>query len=271
MVNCSIVTYKHSFNDISLLIDCILKNSVNNIYIIDNSPTDELRNITDCSTKVKYYFCNKNLGYGRAHNIAIRKSIMNGIDYHVVINPDISFGNNLLDKLALIMDSNKNYGLVMPKITYEDGNLQYLCRLIPTPWDYVCKRYLPFKWAKKRADKFMLKFTKYDKIMNVPILSGCFMFFRIEALKDIGLFDERFFMYPEDDDITRRMHEKFKTIYYPFLCAYHGYEAAPYKSFKMHMVLVTNMIKYFNKWGWFFDKKRRLINKDTLKRLDFHK
>lgn len=267
MINCSVVTYKHTIEEISSLLNCILKNHVDKVFVIDNSPTNVLTSISNYSNQVVYIFNNSNVGYGIGHNIAIRESIKMGADYHVVINPDILFEENLLDNIASIMDENKDYGQLMPKVVYENGELQFLCRLIPTPWDYACKRYLPFKWARKRADKFMLKFTGYDKIMNVPILSGCFMFFRVEALKQIGLFDERFFMYPEDDDITRRMHMRYKTIYYPNLYVYHGYEAAPYKSIRMHLILLWNMIKYFNKWGWFFDQNRRLINKKVLKDL----
>jgi len=211
------------------------------------------------------------VGYGIAHNIAIRNTIKEDIDYHVVINPDISLEANLLDEISNIMDKNLDFGQLMPKVTYENGEIQFLCRLIPTPFDYVCKRYIPFNWAKTRSDRFMLKFTGYNNIMNVPILSGCFMFFRVSALKEIGLFDERYFMYPEDDDITRRMHVKYKTIYYPFLSVHHGYEAAPYKSIRMHLILIRNMIKYFNKWGWFFDKDRKIINQKTLIELDYKK
>ncbi len=269
MVNCSIVTYRHTSEEITLLLDCILKSCVNKIYIIDNSPTDELKVIRNYSEHIIYIFNDSNVGYGVAHNMALRKSIEENVDYHVVINPDISFEKGLLNRLALIMDKNKDYGQLMPKVVYQNGELQYLCRLIPTPWDYICKRYLPFKYAKKHADKFMLKFTGYNTIMNVPILSGCFMFLRVSALKEIGLFDERFFMYPEDDDLTRRMHMKYKTIYYPYLQVCHGYEAAPYKSLKMHFILLYNMVKYFNKWGWLFDKNRREINKKVLMELDY--
>ena len=92
----------------------------------------------------------------------------------------------------------------MPKVYYPNGELQYLCKLIPTPFDLMFKRFLPSSIVERRMIKFQLRFTKYNKIMNVPYLSGCFMFFRISALQDIGLFDERFFMYPEDIDITRR-------------------------------------------------------------------
>lgn len=270
-VNCSIVAYKHSCEEILSVIQCINKSRVNKIFIIDNSPVDTLKEIKKSFNNIEYVFNDANLGYGIAHNIALRESINEDMKYHVVLNPDISFEHLLLDRISVIMDKNPDYGQLMPKVVYENGNLQYLCRLIPSPFDYICKRYIPFKWAKKKADKFMLKFTGYNKIMNVPILSGCFMFFRVSALKDIGLFDERYFMYPEDDDITRRMHVKYKTIYYPYLSIQHGYESAPYKSIKMHFILIKNMIKYFNKWGWFMDKERKRINQETLKELNYEK
>ena len=109
----------------------------------------------------------------------------------------------------------------------------------------------------------------YDKIMNVPYLSGCFMFFRTSAFETVGMFDERFFMYPEDIDITRRMHEKYRTVFYPNVSVIHDHAAESYKSKKMLKIHITNMIKYFNKWGWFFDSKRKRINKKILKELDY--
>lgn len=269
-INISIVTYKHSLEEIISVVDCILKNRINTIYIVDNSPTDDLRSISKYSPQLVYIFNNANVGYGIAHNIAIRESLKDGVDYHVVINPDISFNAGLLDDIAKVMNDNPCFGQLMPKVTYANGELQYLCRLIPSPWDYVCKRYLPFNCAKKRADRFMLKFTRYDSIMNVPILSGCFMFFRVSVLKEVGLFDERFFMYPEDDDITRRIHEKYQTVYYPELNVFHGYEAAPYKSLRMHWVLIRNMIKYFNKWGWIWDQRRKETNRKVLEELGYY-
>jgi GT2 family glycosyltransferase len=100
--------------------------------------------------------------------------------------------------------------------------------------------------------------------MEVPYLSGFFMFLRIEALNYVGLFDERFFMYPEDIDLTRRIHKYYKTIFYPYTEIVHGYERGSYKSFKLFYIHIVNIIKYFNKWGWFFDKERKMVNKKIL-------
>jgi GT2 family glycosyltransferase len=97
------------------------------------------------------------------------------------------------------------------------------------------------------------------------------MFFRTSALETIGFFDEIFFMYPEDIDITRRMHRIYKTMYYPEVSIIHAHTAESYKNLKMFFIHILNIIKYFNKWGWFFDKERREINKKVLRELNYSK
>ena len=145
-------------------------------------------------------------------------------------------------------------------------DIKYLCKLIPTPFDLIFRRFVPFRELKQKIqERFELRFTGYNRIMNVPYLSGCFMFFSIRALNDVGLFDERFFMYPEDIDITRRMHERYKTIFLPEVTVYHNHAKESYQSLKMLWVHVKNMILYFNKWGWFFDNTRKEINLKILK------
>jgi len=103
--------------------------------------------------------------------------------------------------------------------------------------------------------------------MEVPYLSGCFMFMRVEVLKKIGLFDERFFMYLEDTDLSRRIHRVSKTIYYPEVSIYHEYGKGSYKNPRLSLYHIKSAFKYFNKYGWFFDKERVRVNTITLKKL----
>ena len=267
MITASIVSYHHHPSEIRKIIDCVLAAPVDKLFIIDHSSNDLLRELEGVSKRVRYIH-SINRGYGAGHNIAIREAIELGATYHVVVNPDIYFENGVLERLAEYMDNNKDVGQIMPKVYYPNGDLQYLCKLIPTPLDLIFKRFLPYFIIKKRIYKFQLRFTGYDRIMNVPYLSGCFMFFRISVLQEIGLFDERFFMYPEDIDITRRIHEKYKTIFFPDVFIIHAHAAASKKNFKMLKVHILNMVKYFNKWGWFFDSRRKKINKKVLKDLE---
>jgi hypothetical protein len=100
----------------------------------------------------------------------------------------------------------------------------------------------------------------YSKIMEVPNLSGAFMFVRSEVFQEVGNFDERYFMYMEDTDFVRRIGEKYKTVYYPKVHIYHEYKKGSYKNPKLMKYHISSAIKYFNKWGWLIDKKRKIIN-----------
>lgn len=271
IITSSIVLYKTKLNLLDTIIDCVNKSIINKLYLIDNSPTNELgEHILSCnSDRLVYVFNNANIGYGAAHNIAIRKAMEENATYHVVLNPDIIFDKNVISQIVGYMDKHFEIGQLLPKVVYPNGELQYLCKLIPTPLDLIFKRFLPTRWTEKRIHKYQLRFTGYNKIMNIPYLSGCFMFFRVSALKDIGLFDERFFMYPEDIDITRRMYQKYETIFYPEVTIIHAHAAESYKSKKMLWVHISNMIRYFNKWGWIFDNERRKVNKRVLSDLNY--
>lgn len=269
MITSSVVLYRTKKEELDTIVDCVLNSCISTLYLIDNSPSRELEN--DVAgydrNRVVYIFCGKNLGYGAAHNIAIREALKRNARYHVVLNPDILFTPDSIDKLYEFMNQNPVVGQIMPKVVYPTGEIQYLCKLIPTPVDLLFKRFLPAKLCRKRLYKFRLEFSGYNRVMNVPYLSGCFMFFRVSALKDVGLFDERFFMYPEDIDMTRRIHEKYKTMFYPDTTIVHAHAAASYVSKKMLCIHILNMIKYFNKWGWIFDKKRVRMNRECLERL----
>ena len=192
--------------------------------------------------KCKKYIQNrKNTGYGAAHNIALKRSIGQA-EYHLVFNPDVFWDQGTIENMYKFMQKNTDVGQLMPRVLYPDGELQYLCKLLPTPADLLLRRFMPqIDYFKKQNEKFELRFTGYDKIMNIPYLSGCFMFFRTAALQKIGLFDERFFLYPEDIDLTRRMHKYYRTLYYPQVSVYHDHAKESYASKKMLWIHIRNM------------------------------
>jgi GT2 family glycosyltransferase len=273
-LNVSIVLYKNNLKQVENAIKSVLASRLDlRLYLVDNSEEDNLKSLKKLDNRIEYIFNNANLGFGKAHNIAMRKSIENSVPYHLVLNPDVYFDEGVLEELYEYMEGNKDVGLVMPKVLYPDGRIQYLCKLLPTPFDLFGRRFLNFypfkKYIEKRNEIYELRFTGYDKIMEVPYLSGCFMFIRTKVLEKVGLFDERFFMYLEDTDLSRRIHKMAKTIYYPHVHIYHEYGKGSYKNKKLLKYHIESAIKYFNKWGWFFDKERREINKKVLSKLQF--
>ena len=233
MLNASIVLYNHSLSEIKPLVEILRKSVlVSAIFLIDNSPKAHPNFET---LEATYHFTGKNLGYGAAHNIAIRQTIEQNIPYHLVINPDITFEPEILSVIEQFMNNNSTIGQLMPKVFYPNGEIQYLCKLLPTPFDLIFRRFLPESWTKRRREKFELRASGYNRIMDVPYLSGSFMFLRTEAIKQVGLFDERFFMYPEDIDLTRRIHQKFRTVFYPEVSVIHCHAQESY--FKYDKIL----------------------------------
>lgn len=260
MTTASIVTFHTRHSDLKRLIDCVKASSIETLYIIDNSSNDELRDFVKNHSWI-HYIHSLNLGYGSGHNIAINKSIEEGARYHVILNPDIYWKDNVVHELQDYMDNHSECGLIMPKVLYPNGDVQYLCKLVPTPFDLILRRFIPIKSWKIRHDyKYEMHWTKYDKIMEVPILSGCFMMIRCDIIKKVGGFDERYFMYAEDVDLCRRIGEASKTIFFPGVSIFHEYAKGSYGNRKMLMMHVRSITKYFNKWGWIFDKKRKLRN-----------
>lgn len=263
MLNASIVLHNPNWQQVSDLTDALLQSKhINHIYWIDNSPISNCPQSVD--TRIKYHYNQQNIGYGAAHNIAIRESIYDNIPYHLVINPDIILEPAALDQMLYFISSHSEIGSLMPKVIYPNGELQYLCKLLPSPLDVFGRRFLPRKWMKHRNHNYEMRASGYDKLMNVPYLSGCFMLLRTQAAEEVRLFDERFFMYPEDMDLTRRIHRNYLTVYYPHASIIHNHEKASYKSLRMLWIHIVNMCRYFNKWGWFCDKERKLFNQTAI-------
>ena len=260
MLNISIVLYNPQWQQIvSLTESLLLYPKVRHIYWIDNSGSSA-KELPISSQKISYIFNGRNLGYGAAHNIAIRQSIYDDVPYHLVINPDIIITPETLNVLVPFLEEHKVVGCVTPQVKYPDGELQYLCKLLPTPLDVFGRRFLPKRWMERRNRRYELRDSGYNRIMNIPYLSGCFMLFRTEAVRKARLFDERFFMYPEDVDLTRRIHRDYLTVYYPHTTIIHNHAKASYRSLRMLWVHIVNMCRYFNKWGWWHDPERKMMN-----------
>lgn len=263
MITASVVTYKTRKEDLLRVISSALADRVDRLYVTDHSPDDAIKSLLPSDPRIEYEH-RDNLGYGAGHNAAIRKAMEAGSELHAVLNPDIYWDEPVISRLAKYMASHKDVGMMVPKVLYPDGRLQYVCKLIPTPFDLIANRFLPRKLVKKRVARYRLEDSGYNRVINVPYMHGCFFLLRTEALRDVGLFDERFFMYPEDIDLTRRIHERWQTLFYPDVHIFHAHAAESRKSLRMLKIHTANMVKYFNKWGWLTDKKRRLYNRRLL-------
>ena len=241
MLNISIVLYKPNWEEVNPLVEELKKvKNLQHLYLHDNT--------------------NDNIGYGRAHNIEIRKSVADKIPYHLVMNSDIRVKAEDIDAMCAYMDAHPEVGQLMPKVVSPDGSQQYLAKRLPAPLDVFGRRFLPAAWMEKRNKRYELRDLDLTQPVNAPYLSGCFMLLRTAAVVEAGLFDERYFMYPEDIDLTRTIHRKYTTLYNPAWTIVHAHARASYKNKHMLWIHIQNMCRYFNKWGWFVDPERHLFN-----------
>ena len=234
--------------------------------VIDNGDSLDVRDAVQTMGGI-YARTGENAGFGRGHNLALRQ--LAGVDapYHLILNPDIAFDADALGRLASVMDFHPDVGLVMPRVLYPDGSIQYLCKLLPAPIDLVLRRFLPRplkRVAQKRIASYELRDLDYDAPAYVPSLSGCFMFARRSVLDAVGGFDERFFLYMEDVDLCRRMLAISRLLYWPGVTVEHVHQMGSYRNRKLLLWHIHSAIKYFNKWGWIWDRKRTEINRATL-------
>ncbi|MPM83113.1 N-acetylglucosaminyl-diphospho-decaprenol L-rhamnosyltransferase [bioreactor metagenome] len=235
------------------------------LYVIDNSPTNVLKVHFTSIKNIRYIHNPKNPGFGVSHNIALKFSIKDMIPYHFVINPDVYFKEDVITSMVRYIQEHDDIGMMMPQILNNDGTIQYLPKLLPSPYSLIMRKLKhPNSIYTSFINEYELRKIPSDMIYEAPVLSGCFTLFNVKALKEIGIYDDRFFMYFEDWDISRRMNQKYKTIYFPSVSVYHAYEAGANKEIKLLKIFLNSARNYFNKWGWFFDRERKKINKKTL-------
>ena len=261
MLNISIVLYHPKWEqEVLPLVEELLRvKNLRKIFLLDNSESKSEQQKLN-SEKVRYMFMGSNLGYGKAHNIALRDSAYHKTEMHLVMNSDIRVEAEDIDAMHDWMLTNPQVGQLMPKVLNPDGSQQYLAKRLPTPLDVFGRRFLPKWMMRSRNTRYELRDMDLSRPINAPYLSGCFMMLRTKAVVEAGLFDERYFMYSEDMDLTRTIHRNYLTLYYPAWTIVHEHAQASYKDKHMLRIHIQNMCRYFNKWGWCFDKERQIFN-----------
>ncbi|HEE3897029.1 TPA: glycosyltransferase family 2 protein [Klebsiella pneumoniae] len=259
----SIVLFNHSYDDIKdTLLSLCHEESVEKIIFVDNGGCQWAASLNE--PKVSYIKSPRNCGFGAGHNLAIKAS--SDFDgYFLICNPDISFDKQSLDKLVSFAWINE-YNFVSPQIIYKNGERQYSCRLLPTPSNLFLRRFLPTTAIKYDAT-YELKDAEYDKVFSPPSVSGCFMLLTNVLLQKLNGFDERYFMYLEDVDLCRRALQLTKIYYCRETTIVHVFNKGSYKSKLLLWYHIRSAITYFNKWGWFFDKKRYAYNESALRNI----
>lgn len=249
----SIVTFNNADvleKRLNILLPIFKANQVSQVIIVDNNSTDNtpllLERIATQEELLRVITLNINGGFGYGHNQAI-KTIKS--KYHVIMNLDTTpNSDNLLKEMAEYMDKYQDIDLLSPLVKFPDGKIQRLTRDEPTVFDLGI-RFLGPKWFKKRQEQFIHLTDGYDHDQRILNATGSFMFFRTSSLQQIDGFDERYFLYMEDTDLTKSINQNGKAIFSPKFEVMHEWQRGNH-SVGGAKLMIISMVKYFNKWGW---------------------
>nr|WP_242704027.1 glycosyltransferase [Enterococcus sp. 669A] len=258
IVTISIVTHNSDkiFLSLDTLIDKLGDNPAVKIIIFDNhSEAGYQQKLLGYQRfpfiQVTLHEENKGFGFGHNYNLLSKPS-----DFAIIFNPDIILEQDVLNGLVSLLKQHSEAALLAPKILNEDGTTQHLVRQKLDVFDYML-RFVPFHFVKKMFDKRLARFEcrelPDDRDSYVRMISGSFMVVDVEKFAAVEGFDERYFMYFEDNDLCRKMEAAgYKVLYTPRFQVVHLYERGAVKSRKLFFVFLQSMRKYFNKWGWQF-------------------
>lgn len=246
----SIVLYRTLASDVKPLVEDLLRQGAARVYLVDNGPSgfETFRGWVD-SDRVVRIRPGSNVGYGRGNNLAVGESVQVH-KYHLICNPDIALGSEVLGRLCRLLDDRPDVGLCMPRVFGPEGSNQYLCKRAPRPLDYLSGLFGPDFWHQRRRARLEMRDSSYDEEMEVECLSGCFMLFRSSVLRALGGFDERFFLYFEDFDLSRRARKIARNLYCPAVHVTHVHAREHGQSLRARLHFMISAIRYFNKWGW---------------------
>jgi len=249
MISACIVSY-HSKDQIGPTL-ASLKNSElqGDFYVVDNASKDgSAQWVKENAPWVKVIESPVNKGFGAGNNMVIPHLKSR---YHVLVNPDVTFEKDLLGRMVTYMESHPETVILTPRVLNEDGTEQFL------PKKDISVHYLLGGRLEKLGGifkKWRSEYTLRGENITTPraveFATGCFLMIRTDIFKQLKGFDERFFLYQEDSDLSRRARELGEITYHPDFTVTHAWARENTKTLKGNLRQIHSMFKYFHKWGW---------------------
>lgn len=246
LISAAIVTYncrEQALAACRSVLDNTVKRSTK-LYIIDNASTDGSAEAVAELEGVELLKQNENIGFGAAHNRVLQRQLGK---YHFVINPDICFTEDILSEMAEFMDENPDIVMCCPEILNSDGSVQRLPCRRPTFKRLFFGRLALFGGVfRKIRDEYTSRAS--GGVCDVDFCTGCFFVIRGDAFKALGGFDERFFMYLEDADLTLRAKKFGRTVIAPQFAVTHEWNRESAKKLKYFLIHLCSCFRFLSKW-----------------------
>ncbi|MCL5292426.1 MAG: glycosyltransferase family 2 protein [Actinobacteria bacterium] len=211
-----------NFNGGSVLRDCVASLFARTIGVkfavtlFDNGSSDgSAERIKKEFGEVKLVHHIENVGFAKANNQAIAQS--GAARYYLLLNPDTVLRSDAIKTMMDFMDANPNAGVCGPKVVLENGKLDAPCRRsFKTPAIYFYNTLGLSKLFPKsrRFGKYYFSYLDEDEGSEVDSVVGAFLMIRGETMREIGLLDESFFIYGEDEDWCFRAKQAGWKVFY---------------------------------------------------------
>lgn len=160
----------------------------------------------------------KNTGFSGGYNIGMKEALKRGADYVLIVNNDTLLDPDLIIKLLEVLEKKQDIGVTTPKIYFAKGHEFHKEKYTAadlghviwyagghTDWDNVTSIH-------RGVDE--VDHGQYDTTVKTDFASGCCMLFKKEVLENVGMFDDKYFLYYEDADLNERIQRAGYAIYY---------------------------------------------------------
>lgn len=165
-----------------------------------------------------------------------------------MINPDLYWKEDSVAAMVDFMESNANeIASCTPKIINPNGSRQYLPQREPS-LRYVLFSKIPFLTYLRK--EYTRESMNLEQPTEIDFCTGCFFCVKSDIFRQIGGFDERYFMYFEDADLSKKLRKTHKIFFYPYTEVIHTWKRDNTRSSIGRKRFLISMCQYFKKWGW---------------------
>jgi GT2 family glycosyltransferase len=200
---------------------------------------------------IQYLPLASNRGFGAGHNEVLQRLAS---DFHLVLNPDVELQDDTLRTGLTLLLGNEDVALTSPKVFSGGGDQEFLCKRYPSVLVLLLRgfapRFLRRLFRQQLAAYEMRDLCQDEGQVNVAIASGCFMLVRTPDLRAISGFNEDFFLYFEDFDLSLRLGKVGRLVFDPDMRIIHHGGYAANKGRRHLRYFITSGMMFFNRHGW---------------------
>ena len=206
---------------------------------------------SDSSLQISLLTPDTNRGYGAGHNLAVTE--VEG-EFHLILNPDVELAPDAL-KLALdTLKSQHDIALLAPRGFSPSGDPDFLAKAYPSVWGLGLRSLAPH-WVKTLLDGALARYEMRDvpneaALRPITLASGCCMWVRRSLFDDVGGFNESFFLYFEDYDLSMKLAAQGAVMEHRDIRIMHHGGGASRKGLRHVRWFVGGALRFFNHWGW---------------------